>query len=202
MGFSLDWENRTTGQKVAFVASVIVIICALACLIANIVISVNADQQNWFANSLQQKIMFFVMRSYAIIFALLVIVAEFYQIEMLQKYVKAYQFYFVRGAQQMFVGLMTVAGDFAPPGNDNAARAIAGIGWSLVALGALHLFLACACFKEYGKVTAKSDADPAATPAVGAGAPPMAGGAAPTPMADAGTMGGNYGGTQGSAYRI
>jgi hypothetical protein len=156
-GLSLDWANRTDLQKIAFVISAIVVIIALCAAIANIAIADEARKNNWFANDIKVRAMFYIMRVYAILFSLLVMISEFHMLELLRRNAKMLSFFWVRGMLQVFVGLLTVSGDFSPPGGTTAGQALSVIGWILVAVGAAHFVLAVSCFKEYSSALRKGD---------------------------------------------
>ena len=159
MPLSLDWANRTDLQKIAFIVSVVVVLGAALCIASNIAVAVEGDKNNWFRDQLRQRILFFVNRVFAILFSLLVMVAEFHSLLFVSTYCLAFRYFFVRGGLQCFVGIMTVSGDFAPPGDGTAAAALAAIGWVLVGVGLLHFVLSVCCFKEYSAALEEGDAN-------------------------------------------
>ena len=192
---ALDWQNRTDLQKLSFIASVIVVLSAICCLASNIATAVEADKGNWFAHSGQKKVVFFVGRSYAILFCAVVILAEFHNLDVLNTYFKAFRFFFVRGALQIFVGFMTLQGD-SSPGDSSAGAATAAVGWVLIGVGILHLLLSFACFKEYNVALRHGDTSEMAPGAVVPTTPAAASPAVP----DAGNV--FPGGDTNAAYRI
>lgn len=150
--FELAWSQRSDLQKLAFFASILVVIASLTCFVATIVIMKDAAEGGWFSNDTRQRIFFYLMRVFALIFCLLVILAEFVNnIDFIHKWAKGLKFFGVRGVLQVYVGLMTASGDLSPPGSSSSASVVSSIGWFLVGTGSLYLLMSCCCFHEYAE---------------------------------------------------
>lgn len=169
---SLDWGNRSTSQKAAFIISVVVVLLAVVCLIANIVTCVKASNETWFTRcrdckrgggektcgkhccadcTVYDAAIFYTLRIFSMLFCILAACAEAPALEMLRKLFTVFDFFWGRGVLQIFVGFLTLTGNLAPKNPDDA-WIVSALGWLLIICGAVHLCLACCCFQEYSQM--------------------------------------------------
>lgn len=170
----IDWHKRTCLQKLALIVSFFTCCVGLVCLIGNIFVAVRAKQETWFTNcndckykggsgtedcdkccaycTWKDPFFFYVMRTYSMLFCLLVILAEFPIIKPLRSMMKVLKYYWGRGILQLFVGFLTLIGGIAPDDPD-AAAFIDAVGWIMIGLAALTFLMTLLCIKDYSDLT-------------------------------------------------
>jgi hypothetical protein len=168
-----DWDKRSTMQKWALVISIISIVVTIICIISASVCTQKAVDETWFVKCTDCKsrggskeckktcclncatkdaIIFYALRGFCMLFALLSIAAEFPAFSYFRSLFGIFKYYWGRGLLQMFVGFLTLTGNAAPDDPD-AAVMVAALGWIAIGYGCVQIFFSCLCFKEYSEVS-------------------------------------------------
>ena len=165
----MGWGQMSCMQQTARVIMVIAVIAVIACIVYNCVAIWRSVDETWFVPcedckknggsrdcnrcctdcTWKDEVFYYIVRAYTLIFCIFAILAEL-KLEFFDQFLKMCNFFFPRGMWQIFIGLMTVEANIVPR-NDRATMWSDIIGYCLVIVGVLHLFLGCCCWQEYSK---------------------------------------------------
>eukprot|EP01012_Entosiphon_sulcatum_P021153 TRINITY_DN25944_c0_g1_i1.p2 TRINITY_DN25944_c0_g1~~TRINITY_DN25944_c0_g1_i1.p2 ORF type:complete len:166 (+),score=47.73 TRINITY_DN25944_c0_g1_i1:176-673(+) len=151
---------RISLQALHFLAIVVAIIV----FIANLSVLIRIEHYKF--DGIQNKVFFALVRTYTLVFCLIIIMAEFPNwgpMKYFFKYLLVFKSFLARGMLQIYVGVLTIESQITSS-NKALGAVIRVSGYVLLGIGFFHCLLSVTCIKDQVKAETYQNTDGAPVP--------------------------------------